>query len=106
MPELPEVETTRRGLTRHARNARILQLSVYEPRLRWPIERTLPQRVAGQRIRRVSRRAKYLLLELDSGTLLVHLGMSGNLGAVPATTPRRKHDHFDLLLDSGVALRW
>jgi len=55
---------------------------------------------------RVGRRAKYLLLELDSGTLLLHLGMSGNLRVVPAATPRLRHDHFDLLLDSGVALRF
>ena len=106
MPELPEVETTRRGLTPYARKRRIAALAVYEPRLRWPVPRTLPARVAGQRIVRVGRRAKYLLLELESGTLLVHLGMSGNLRAVPADTPRLAHDHFDVVLDSGVALRF
>lgn len=106
MPELPEVETTRRGLTRYAHKRRIAALAVYEPRLRWPVPRTLPARVAGQRIIRVGRRAKYLLLELESGTLLVHLGMSGNLRAVPADTPRLTHDHFDLVLDSGLALRF
>jgi len=79
---------------------------VYEPRLRYPLPRDLPRKVAGQHIVRVGRRAKYLLLELDSGTLLLHLGMSGNLRVVPAATPRRPHDHFDLLLDSGVALRF
>ena len=68
--------------------------------------RTLPRTVAGQRIRRIGRRAKYLLLELESGTLLMHLGMSGNLRAVPANTPRLTHDHFDLVLDSGLALRF
>ena len=66
----------------------------------------LPRKVAGQRIVRVGRRAKYLLLGLESGTLLLHLGMSGNVRAVPAATPRRAHDHFDLVLDSGVALRF
>ena len=106
MPELPEVETTRRGLAPHARKRRIVALAVYEPRLRWPIARALARQVAGRRIERVGRRAKYLLLELESGTLLLHLGMSGNLRAVPATTPRLKHDHFDLLLDSGLALRF
>jgi formamidopyrimidine-DNA glycosylase len=106
VPELPEVETTRRGLAPHARKRRIVALAVYEPRLRWPIARRLPRQVAGRRIERVGRRAKYLLLELESGTLLLHLGMSGNLRAVPAATPRLKHDHFDLLLDSGVALRF
>jgi formamidopyrimidine-DNA glycosylase len=106
VPELPEVETTRRGLAPYARKRRILALAVYEPRLRWPIARALARQVAGRRIKRVGRRAKYLLLELESGTLLLHLGMSGNLRAVPAGTPRLKHDHFDLLLDSGVALRF
>jgi formamidopyrimidine-DNA glycosylase len=79
---------------------------VYEPRLRWRVPRDLPRKVAGQRIVRVGRRAKYLLLGLESGTLLVHLGMSGNLRVVPADTPRRPHDHFDLVLDSGLALRF
>jgi formamidopyrimidine-DNA glycosylase len=79
---------------------------VYEPRLRYPLPRDLPRKVAGQRILRVGRRAKYLLLGLESGTLLLHLGMSGNLRVVPAATPRLPHDHFDLLLDSGVALRF
>ena len=106
MPELPEVETTRRGLARHVRQRRIAALEVYEPRLRWPITSDLPKLLAGQRIERVGRRAKYLLLGLESGTLLLHLGMSGNLRAVPADTPRLRHDHFDLRLDSGLALRF
>jgi formamidopyrimidine-DNA glycosylase len=84
VPELPEVETTRRGLAPHARKRRIVALAVYEPRLRWPVPRELPGRLAGRRIERVGRRAKYLLLELEGGTLLLHLGMSGNLRAVPA----------------------
>jgi formamidopyrimidine-DNA glycosylase len=106
LPELPEVETTRRGLAPLARKRRIRSLSVYDPRLRWPVARSLPQKVAGQRIERVGRRAKYLLLELENGTLLLHLGMSGNLRALPADTPRLTHDHFDLVLDSGLALRF
>jgi formamidopyrimidine-DNA glycosylase len=88
------------------RRRRIARLDVYEPRLRWRVARDLPRKVAGQRIVRVGRRAKYLLLRLESGTLLLHLGMSGNLRAVPAATPRLTHDHFDLVLDSGVALRF
>ena len=79
---------------------------MYEPRLRYPLPRDLPRKVAGQRIVRVGRRAKYLLLGLESGTLLLHLGMSGNLRVVPAATPRVPHDHFDLVLDSGRALRF
>ncbi len=106
MPELPEVETTRRGLEPHARARRIVALELYERRLRWPVPRSLAGALAGRRIRRVGRRAKYLLLHLDGGTLLLHLGMSGNLRAVPSDTPRLKHDHFDLVLDSGIALRF
>jgi formamidopyrimidine-DNA glycosylase len=106
LPELPEVETTRRGLAPHVRRRRIAALTVYERRLRWPVARDLPQKVAGQRIERVGRRAKYLLLGLESGTLLVHLGMSGNLRAVAADTPRLRHDHFDLVLDTGLAVRF
>jgi formamidopyrimidine-DNA glycosylase len=106
LPELPEVETTRRGLSRYVRRRRIAALHVYEPRLRWPVRRDLPAKVAGERIVRLGRRGKYLILGLDSGTLLVHLGMSGNLRAVPADAARVLHDHFDLVLDSGIALRF
>jgi formamidopyrimidine-DNA glycosylase len=106
LPELPEVETTRRGIAPHVRRRRIAALRVYERRLRWPVPRDLPRKVAQQRIMRVGRRAKYLLLGLESGTLLLHLGMSGNLRAVAAATPRLAHDHFDLVLDSGLALRF
>jgi formamidopyrimidine-DNA glycosylase len=106
LPELPEVETTRRGLRPYTRGRRIADLKVYEPRLRWPVPRRLARLVTGQHIVRTGRRAKYLLLELEAGTLLVHLGMSGNLRVVPAGEPRQTHDHFDLVLDSGLALRF
>jgi formamidopyrimidine-DNA glycosylase len=106
LPELPEVETTRRGLEPHARRRRIVEVALYERRLRWPVPARLAASVRGQRLKRVGRRAKYLLLELESGTLLLHLGMSGNIRIVPAHAPRRPHDHFDLVLDSGKALRF
>ncbi|HXO63970.1 MAG TPA: bifunctional DNA-formamidopyrimidine glycosylase/DNA-(apurinic or apyrimidinic site) lyase [Steroidobacteraceae bacterium] len=106
MPELPEVETTRRGLAPHVRGRRIRVLELYDRRLRWPVAAGLPRKLAGQRIVGTSRRAKYLLLTLESGTLLLHLGMSGNLRVLPADTPRLPHDHFDLVLDSGAALRF
>ncbi|MFO1456317.1 MAG: bifunctional DNA-formamidopyrimidine glycosylase/DNA-(apurinic or apyrimidinic site) lyase [Steroidobacteraceae bacterium] len=107
MPELPEVETTRRGVEPHVVGRRIVQLALHEPRLRWPVDRTLPARVAGTRVTRAGRRAKYLLFGLDSGaTLMLHLGMSGSLRVLPADTPRRLHDHLDLVLDSGQALRF
>lgn len=106
MPELPEVETTRRGIEPHARGRRIVALEVYEPRLRWPVPRSLPARLCGQRITGTDRRAKYLLIRLSSGTLVLHLGMSGSLRVLAADTPRLAHDHFDLRLDSGQVLRF
>ena len=106
MPELPEVETTRRGLAPQVRGRRIRALKVYERPLRWPVPVALPAKLTGQRIVSTGRRAKYLLLTLESGTLLLHLGMSGNLRIVPAHSPRIAHDHFDLVLASGLALRF
>ncbi|HWZ62160.1 MAG TPA: bifunctional DNA-formamidopyrimidine glycosylase/DNA-(apurinic or apyrimidinic site) lyase [Steroidobacteraceae bacterium] len=106
MPELPEVETTRRGLDPHAHGQRIAALKLYDRRLRWPVAPSLPRELAGQRILATGRRAKYLLLHLESGTLIVHLGMSGNLRVLPASAPRLTHDHFDLVLGSGSALRF
>ena len=88
MPELPEVETTRRGVEPYVRGVRVSALRIHEPRLRWPVPRDLPNRIDGARIVAVERRAKYLLFRLDSGdTLLLHLGMSGSLRVLPADTP-------------------
>ncbi len=106
MPELPEVETTRRGIEPALRHRRIAALRIHDARLRWPVDPRLPRRLRGQRILRVERRAKYLLLRLEAGTLILHLGMSGSLRVVDAATPRRPHDHLDLVLDSGQALRF
>lgn len=85
---------------------RVVMLTVHEPRLRWPVPDDLPSKLAGQRVTSVGRRAKYLLIGLETGTLLVHLGMSGSLRVLPADTPRLAHDHYDLLLDSGNTLRF
>ena len=106
MPELPEVETTRRGIEPHVTGRRVAQLAVHEPRLRWRVDASMPQAVAGQRIRGVRRRAKYLLIDLERGSLLLHLGMSGSLRVLPHDTPRLTHDHVDVLLDSGQTLRF
>jgi len=106
LPELPEVETTRRGLEPHVVGRTVVALNVYEPRLRWRVPEELPARLRGQRIERAGRRAKYLLIELTRGTLLWHLGMSGSLRVLAAGTPRKPHDHLDLLLDSGKVLRF
>jgi formamidopyrimidine-DNA glycosylase len=106
MPELPEVETTRRGIEPHAVGRRIVALHLHEPRLRWPVKSDIPDLVKGQRILAVGRRAKYLLLQLESGTLILHLGMSGNVRVLPEDTPRLTHDHLDLVLDSGYTIRF
>ena len=101
MPELPEVETTRVGIMPHVTGRVINQLLVREHRLRWPVDPHLSQWASGQRITGVSRRAKYLLLELEQGWLMLHLGMSGSLRVLPQGTAPLKHDHVDILLDSG-----
>jgi len=106
MPELPEVETTRRGIERAARGRRIAELRIYDHRLRWPVEANMPVQVIDQRIDAVDRRAKYLLLRLTRGTMILHLGMSGSLRLLPQATQRLKHDQFDLFLDSGMSLRF
>jgi formamidopyrimidine-DNA glycosylase len=104
MPELPEVETTRRGIAPHITGKRITRLVVRDPRLRWPVPAGLAERLRGQRVRAVERRAKYLLLRLPAGTLILHLGMSGSLRVVPTRTPPGAHDHLDLVFGK-VCLR-
>jgi formamidopyrimidine-DNA glycosylase len=105
MPELPEVETTRLGLVPRVVGRRVRGVVVRERRLRWPVPGDLGARVAGERVRGIRRRGKYLLFDFDAGHLLVHLGMSGNLTLVPADRPVRPHDHFDLALDGGEVVR-
>ncbi|MBI3223098.1 MAG: Fpg/Nei family DNA glycosylase [Nitrosomonadales bacterium] len=105
MPELPEVETTRRGLAAHLTGATIAGVVIRNHQLRWPIPKNLPQLLRGRTILSLTRRAKYLLLDCGSGTLILHLGMSGSLRILPADTPPEKHDHFDLLLDNGKLMR-
>ena len=106
MPELPEVETTRRGIAPALLNFRVLNAVVRERRLRWPIPAEFERSVRGQVVRAVERRAKYILLRFDSGSLILHLGMSGSLRLVKPDTPARKHDHWDLALASGWLLRF
>ncbi len=106
MPELPEVETTRRGVEPHSRGRTVLQVVVRDPRLRWPVARELPGTVTGQVINAVERRAKYILFRLERGTLMVHLGMSGSLRVVAPGAAPGIHDHIDLVLEGGVCLRY
>ncbi|HHZ9312296.1 bifunctional DNA-formamidopyrimidine glycosylase/DNA-(apurinic or apyrimidinic site) lyase [Pseudomonas aeruginosa] len=106
MPELPEVETTRRGIAPYLEGQRVERVIVRERRLRWPIPEDLDVRLSGQRIVSVERRAKYLLLGAEAGTLISHLGMSGSLRLVESGTPASRHEHVDIELASGMALRY
>ena len=98
MPELPEVETTRRGIAPHLEGRRLTGARVRQSRLRYPVPARLDERLRNRRVRAVERRGKYLLIRLDEGNLLIHLGMSGSLRVVAAASPPRPHDHVDLLL--------
>lgn len=106
MPELPEVETTRRGLEPELVGRKFTHMVVRNPALRWRIARRTPQAVAGQRVLALRRRAKYLLIDCAQGHLILHLGMSGSLRILDEDVPAGKHDHVDLLLDSGKLLRF
>ena len=105
MPELPEVETTLRGLERPLSGRSIAKVIVRNPALRWPVPTGLNEQVAGRPIRRLSRRAKYLLVHFDSGALILHLGMSGRLCHLAQDESPGKHDHVDLVLDNGAIVR-
>ena len=96
MPELPEVETVRRAIEPGIRGRRIEQVVVRQPRLRWPVQPRLVRELPGQQVHTVQRRGKYLLLQLDTGTLLVHLGMSGSLRILNTNHQPGPHDHLDL----------
>jgi len=106
MPELPEVETTRRGLAPHVEGRIVTGVTLRRPDLRWPIPAEIRDLLPGQRITAVRRRAKYLLLDTAAGSALLHLGMSGSLRVLPAATPVKAHDHVDLALDSQRVLRF
>jgi formamidopyrimidine-DNA glycosylase len=106
MPELPEVETTRRGIAPHVIGRRVARIDVYDPRLRWPVPADLEARLRGRVIERVDRRSKYLLFHVGAGALLVHLGMTGTLRVFRDPPPRRAHDHVDIVLDDATLLRY
>ncbi len=97
MPELPEVETTRRGITPHVLGKTVSGVIVRQPRLRWPMPDRLPELLRRRKLLSLDRRGKYLLLGFRHGNLILHLGMSGSLRVLPADTPPEKHDHFDLV---------
>jgi formamidopyrimidine-DNA glycosylase len=105
MPELPEVETSRRGIEPHVVGQQVVGVTIRERRLRWPVSEDVDTRLPGQTIISVERRAKYLLINTTSGTAILHLGMSGHVSIVPQDTPAGIHDHVDIGLSSGHALR-
>jgi formamidopyrimidine-DNA glycosylase len=106
MPELPEVETTRRGVAPHVIGRRVVRVDVYDRRLRWPVPGELAKRLEGALIDRVDRRSKYLLFHAGDSALLVHLGMTGTLRIWREPPPRALHDHVDITLDDGAVLRY
>jgi len=106
MPELPEVETSRRGIEPYLVGERIDELTIRDRRLRWPVSTDVDRHLAGQTVISVSRRAKYLLINTTNGTAIIHLGMSGSVTIVDRDTPAGVHDHFDIDLASGKSLRY
>lgn len=105
MPELPEVETTCNGISKYLINKMVAKVIIRQPKLRWPIPSSIKKILPQQKILSVERRAKYILITTKSGTLILHLGMSGSLRIVKSNTPFDKHDHFDLILKNGDCLR-
>ncbi len=106
MPELPEVETSCRGIAPHCINAKIVDIVIRQSKLRWPVEPALGRLLAQQTILAVKRRGKYLLLEMHIGNLMIHLGMSGSLRIVEQSLAVSKHDHVDIVLDNGKLIRY
>lgn len=106
MPELPEVETARRGLAPYLTGRIIVAALLHTDKLRHPLDKNLTRQMKGVRIEALERRGKYLLFRFDAGTLILHLGMTGHLRLLPALEPAGRHDRMDLLLDSGLLLRF
>lgn len=106
MPELPEVETARRGILPHVAGRRIVRAVVRQPRLRWPVPDALRRAAPGSTVRSVDRRGKYLLLNTGKGAVIIHLGMSGSVRLAGPREPPGRHDHVDLVFADGTALRY
>lgn len=105
MPELPEVETVKRGISPHLTGKTFVDVTIRFPRLRWPIPPNLATLLIGQEILSVWRRAKYVIIDVPDGAVLIHLGMSGNLRILTHYLPAEKHDHVDFVMDDGMLLR-
>lgn len=105
MPELPEVETTLRGLTPHITHHTVSKVHIYQPQLRWLIPDDI-QQIEGLSSHQLERRAKYLLWHFSAGTIVMHLGMSGTMRVVDKNSELKKHDHFEVVFENGKALRF
>jgi formamidopyrimidine-DNA glycosylase len=106
VPELPEVETTKRGLEPLIINRTVLSVHIYKKKLRWEIPPHLIETLKQQTILKISRRAKYLLIDFNSGQVVIHLGMSGSLSVVSSNEPLKKHQHFEIKLDNLTCIRF
>jgi formamidopyrimidine-DNA glycosylase len=106
MPELPEVETTCRGISSHIIGAKIYEVVLRNHRLRWPVPKSIIKELKGLTVRSVNRRGKYILIQFETGWLIIHLGMSGSLRLVDKASTPEKHDHFDLIFESANTLRF
>lgn len=106
MPELPEVETTLRGISPHIIGQAVTNIIIRQPRLRWPVSPELASSIQGQTLRNTERRAKYLLLHFTTGCMLIHLGMSGSLRIITAEQEAGKHDHIDIVFSPACTLRY
>jgi len=108
MPELPEVETTCRGIRPHLTGHTVEKVVLRETRLRWPVDSSLPKALAGKKLEKVSRRAKYILMDFSDANLVIHLGMSGSLRVLDLDTAHEpgKHDHVDISFSNGKILRF
>jgi formamidopyrimidine-DNA glycosylase len=106
MPELPEVETTRRGIEPLVAGKVVDRVVIHNAGLRWPVPGELPEVLPGQRLNNVSRRSKYLLFHFEHGTLINHLGMTGHLRLTNSDSARRKHDHVEIMFTDGTVLRY
>ncbi len=106
MPELPEVETTKRGLEPHIVGKQVLSVGIHQKQLRWEIPSHLSATINGKFIKKISRRAKYILIKFSNGTLVMHLGMSGSISVTPTREALKKHHHFELILDNATSMRF
>lgn len=106
MPELPEVETSRRGIDPHINGRSISRILVRQPQLRWPVSPQITSLMPGQTVVATHRRGKYILIETSAGHIIIHLGMSGSVRILDAGVPAAKHDHVDIVFDHGAMLRY